>query len=165
MLIFAEQSRIMGESEQCFNTVPAHVNSPREELPMPDKDTTIRPVLSQFGREPYISRFITAPGVRTRSAHRVAFFWAFGHLPRLLDHIECDTPRCTNPQHLIGSTHRANTLRGTGPTAINAAKTHCNYGHEFGERDWRIIKDVRVRRCRNCHSLERSRKKRTKGRA
>lgn len=46
------------------------------------------------------------------------------------DHL-CRNRPCVNPWHIEIVTHRENTLRGTAPTAVNAAKTHCVHGHEF----------------------------------
>lgn len=47
-----------------------------------------------------------------------------------VDHL-CRNPACVNPSHLEIVTGRENTLRGVGPTAINARKTHCIRGHEL----------------------------------
>lgn len=43
----------------------------------------------------------------------------------------CLHRRCVNPTHLEPATMRVNVLRGRGPTAVNAAKTHCPAGHEY----------------------------------
>ncbi len=47
-----------------------------------------------------------------------------------LDHL-CRVKIWVRPSHLEPVTHRENVLRGTGPTAQNAKKTHCVNGHEF----------------------------------
>lgn len=70
-------------------------------------------------------------GVSTKRAHRAAFYYKYGWVPPLLDHIVCDTEACCNPDHLEPSTHETNVLRGSGPTAINASKTQCRKGHPF----------------------------------
>lgn len=93
----------------------------------------------------------------TRRAHRIAFFMATGQLPKLLDHMVCDFEACVNPHHCTPSNDRRNVLRGRGPTAINARKTHCDRGHPFTERDWRFVQGGWARRCRECRKLERKR--------
>jgi hypothetical protein len=67
-----------------------------------------------------------------------------------LDH-RCCNRACVNPNHLQPSSHRDNTLRGVGPTAINAAKTHCSRGHEFTQ-DNTILRTTGGRRCRECNN-------------
>lgn len=47
-----------------------------------------------------------------------------------LDHL-CRIRKCVNPRHLDPVSQRENILRGGGPTAVNAAKTHCIHDHEF----------------------------------
>jgi len=47
-----------------------------------------------------------------------------------LDHL-CRVRHCVNPDHLEQVTQRVNTLRGAGPSAIHATKTHCPQGHEL----------------------------------
>ena len=65
-------------------------------------------------------------------AHRVAYRLAVGPVPdgKVLDHL-CRNPSCINADHLEPVTMRENILRGTGPTAMNAAKTHCVRGHDL----------------------------------
>lgn len=46
-------------------------------------------------------------------------------------------------------TRRENILRGTGPTAVNAAKTHCIHGHEFTPEN--TLPNQGARKCRTCH--------------
>ena len=66
------------------------------------------------------------------SAHRWAYGNKMGDIPRglVIDHL-CRVRLCVNPYHMEPVTHRENVLRGTGPTALNAAKTHCDRGHEL----------------------------------
>lgn len=76
----------------------------------------------------------------------------------LLDHL-CRKRACCNPEHLEPVTVRENTLRGVGPSAINARKTHCLHGHPFDEQNTVVQKDGR-RKCRACAEAKRSVSKR-----
>ena len=51
-----------------------------------------------------------------------------------LDHL-CRVRHCVNPDHLEMVTFKENALRGKGPTAVNARKTHCKNGHPFDKID------------------------------
>jgi len=53
------------------------------------------------------------------------------------DHL-CRFRPCTNPEHLERVTHRANTLRGIVPSAVNARKQYCVNDHEFTVENTRI---------------------------
>jgi HNH endonuclease len=68
-------------------------------------------------------------------AHRWSYQEAKGPIPDglVIDHT-CRTRLCVNPSHLEPRTNRDNVLLGVGPTAINAAKTHCDRGHPLPER-------------------------------
>ena len=63
-------------------------------------------------------------------AHRAVYEILVGPIPEglTLDHL-CRNRSCVNPAHLEAITMRDNVLRGVGPTAINARKTHCINGH------------------------------------
>lgn len=67
------------------------------------------------------------------------------------DHL-CRVRACVNYlSHLEVVPKRENILRGNGPTAINARKTHCIHGHEFTPENTRINKRGN-RGCRACHN-------------
>lgn len=92
--------------------------------------------------------FLTPTIGRKWGAHRFAYETVVGPLPDglVIDHRchsdavargectggdDCPHRRCVNPDHLEPVTVRENTMRGAGPTSINAKKTHCPRGHEF----------------------------------
>jgi len=90
---------------------------------------------------------------RKTRAHR----WAYENLTESppipdgwhLDHL-CRVPLCCNPDHLEAVTPKANMLRGVGPTAINASKTHCKRGHEFTPKNTYVRGDTGHRQCKQC---------------
>jgi hypothetical protein len=66
--------------------------------------------------------------------------------------------RCANPAHTRLVTARENKLRGNGPTAINARKTHCVRNHALsGANVYTPPKRPTERRCRACAALARAR--------
>lgn len=85
-------------------------------------------------------------------AHRVAFQLSGGVIPpgHTVDHVKergCVLRDCCNPRHLEAVTHRVNILRGDGPAARNAQKTHCPNGHPY---DYVKPSAPTHRRCRTC---------------
>ena len=74
-------------------------------------------------------------------AHRFTYSWLRGPVPLgisartlQLDHIVCDNRGCVNPWHTKLVLPRDNNLRGKGPAAMNAKKTHCPNGHSYKVR-------------------------------
>jgi hypothetical protein len=65
-------------------------------------------------------------------AHRYVYEMLVGPIPKgkVIDHL-CRNPRCVNIDHLEVVDVQTNTLRGAGPSALNARKTHCAHGHPF----------------------------------
>lgn len=93
--------------------------------------------------------FYSSIAKKQQRAHRVAYEMFVGPIPEglHLDHL-CRNRGCVNPAHLEPVTNRENVLRGVGPTAVNAKKTHCPRGHAL-EGDniyWRPT----GRRCKQC---------------
>jgi hypothetical protein len=91
---------------------------------------------------------------RTAQAHRVAYQLIKGRIPAglILDHL-CRTTACVNPSHLEPVTDAVNVVdRGTGVTARNAKKTHCNRGHPYTTANTYATK-LGGRQCRLCRAL------------
>ena len=90
---------------------------------------------------------------RTRRAHRVAYELLVGPIPPglQLDHL-CRVRRCVNPSHLEVVTQTVNVLRGEGPTAKNATKTHCHRGHPLDKSNTRH-RPSGGRTCRTCERI------------
>lgn len=99
----------------------------------------------------------TKLGGRTQTAHVYVYKMTGRTIPdgMQLDHL-CKNRACCNPDHLEPVTSQENTLRGDGPTARNAAKTHCKHGHPFNEANTRIerYRGRSFRQCRACHSAK-----------
>lgn len=100
-------------------------------------------------------------GQRVVPAHRWTYERTKGPIPKglQLDHL-CRNRKCVNPDHLEAVSHKENCLRGVGVGAVNAAKTHCKYGHAFTPENTRHIAQPRgpQRLCRTC-KRNRERKK------
>lgn len=103
---------------------------------------------------------------KTRPAHRISYEIAFGPIPKELqiDHL-CRIRCCVNPDHMELVTNRQNVLRGTGPTAMNARKTHCPKGHKYSGVNLIVFvnrygEQRACRACRKASSLAASRKRR-----
>lgn len=89
-------------------------------------------------------------GKRWTLAHRMIFEKEIGPIPDGLqiDHL-CRVRHCVNPLHMEPVTLAENVLRGTGPSAQNARKTHCKRGHPLYGENVMIGNDGR-RFCREC---------------
>lgn len=99
--------------------------------------------------EGYGEKWLTELG-RSVMAHRWYYARRFGAIPEglVIDHL-CRNRRCVNPAHLEPVTSGVNVLRGEGPPARNARKTHCKHGHSFDEENTRIT-SAGTRECIQC---------------
>lgn len=103
--------------------------------------------------------FISVNG-KLRRAIRVAYEEFIGPIPEglTLDH-GCRVRACVNPFHVTPITNRENVLKGVGPSAVHARKTHCIRNHEFTPEN--TIQQKNGRRCRACTN-EQARARRSK---
>lgn len=95
-------------------------------------------------------------------AHRTVYEMLVGPIPEglTLDHL-CRDRACVNPDHLEPVTNKVNILRGFGPAAINARKTHCPQGHEYAAGNVTTWKGHRE--CRACAREEQRVRRQAKG--
>lgn len=102
--------------------------------------------------------FVSHPNTVVKAAHVLFYEMRYGAVPNglFIDHL-CRNTSCVNPKHLEAVTCGENVLRGVGPTAMNARKTHCKRGHEF---DY-IRTNPPGRGCHQCDAL-RARERRAK---
>ena len=93
-------------------------------------------------------------GTKSVYAHRVMYEVFFGPIPEGLqvDHL-CQNKGCINPLHLEAVTPRENTLRGPGPSAINARKKECKRGHPFKGDNLLIVEKWNRRVCKICQAI------------
>lgn len=71
---------------------------------------------------------------KTASAHRLAYYWSHGHIPKGLDvDHECNNRACVYVGHLRAVTHRENVIRSSLPAAVTHRTGICKNGHDRTE--------------------------------
>jgi hypothetical protein len=87
--------------------------------------------------------------------HRLVYALTKGTPGPAIDHL-CRNKICVNPDHLESVSVRTNTLRGIGPSARNAAKTHCKRGHLLDAENCRTKRGPHgpLRTCRSCARIQ-----------
>lgn len=93
-------------------------------------------------------------------AHRVSYETYVGPIPAgtEIDHL-CRVRHCVKPEHLEAVSHKVNTERGIGPTAVNAAKTHCIRNHPLSGENLYIVAATGYRQCKRCMDIRRKKVK------
>jgi hypothetical protein len=93
-------------------------------------------------------------GHPTLYVHRWMYENFVGPIPAdlQLDHL-CRNARCINPEHLEAVSPRENILRGQGPSAQAARRTHCPRGHELIGENLTHRRNRTDRECRLCKNL------------
>ena len=94
--------------------------------------------------------------LKDNSVHRVMWEQTREKIPSgiSIDHL-CRNTKCVNPIHMEPVTIGENVLRGTGITAINKRKTHCNRGHEFSGNNLMMVGPLKKwRQCRECTRIK-----------
>jgi hypothetical protein len=90
---------------------------------------------------------------RTALAHRISYLFFKGEIPngKQLDHL-CRNRSCVNPNHLEAVDIKTNVLRGIGPSAQNARKTHCKQNHLLSGENL-FVNNRNQRVCKECHKV------------
>lgn len=97
-------------------------------------------------------------------AHRFSYELLVGPIPEdlTLDHL-CRNRLCVRPDHLEPVTRGVNVLRGEGPGAQNARKTHCPYNHEYTPENTYVVNRHKTGRtyriCKECSRIRYANKK------
>lgn len=115
---------------------------------MPDPDTGCMEWLASKKPAGYGQFSARGP---SEYAHRVSYELLVGPIPDglVIDHL-CRNRACVRPDHLEPVTNRVNGLRGVGPAAQCARKTHCVHGHPFSAENTAFTPGGK-RYCKECN--------------
>lgn len=116
---------------------------------------------AQAGSKKY-GAFYYGPMKKTFYAHRLSYELTYGTIPpKKVIHHKCENPPCCNPKHLELTTRGQNVLYGSGPTALNARKTHCKNGHILQGKNLWISNNGR--HCLACMKNRNTKRRRDQG--
>ena len=106
-------------------------------VPVSDRRSTVGFIVQENGCWEWVGCTHNGYGItfhhgKNVRAHRYYYEREHGPIPEglQLDHL-CRNRKCVRPGHLEAVTRKENILRGIGPTAIHARKTHCPQGHPY----------------------------------
>ena len=90
-------------------------------------------------RTGFLSAWVFIDGKRLpTTAHRKVYYEHTGEWPEVVQHI-CENPRCINPEHLQGGTHKSKAARGSssGRSRLDeGAVRYLRQMHIPGDREW-----------------------------
>lgn len=100
--------------------------------PIPEHKPELGPCWVWIGRKNPDGYGMINVDCKIKLAHNISLILAGIEINYNLvrDHI-CKNTSCVNPSHIEQVTSKENTLRGSGPSAINARMKCCKYGHKF----------------------------------
>lgn len=116
--------------------------------------------VGEISKDGYGTRSVRGVG-GSSWAHRWAYEEGVGPIPEwmTIDHL-CRVRSCVNPAHLEAVTRGENVLRGEGPAAQAARKTHCPKGHEYAGDNLYVNPTTGYRLCQTCQRNEENRAER-----
>lgn len=87
----------------------------------------------------FLSAWVLIDGKRqSTTAHRKAYYEHTGEWPEVVQHT-CGNPRCINPEHLQGGTHKSKAAKGSGSGRSRLNEGTVRYLRQMhipGDREW-----------------------------